>query len=349
MQRHLNLTRLQHSLGIALRCRGVQVRGTEALYFNEVAGILYMAVRVLNYRVMPQDDRKPVRELLQVQLKLSRREISHAKMYEDGIMVDGVRVTVRKEVVPGEMLQVTLHENIEQASEIIPQEGPLEILYEDEDLICLNKPAGMVVHPSHGHFTDSLCNRLAWHYQQSGEAHVMRAVGRLDRETSGIILFGKNRRATAVLSMQGQKGQRLKEYLALCAGTMEQQDGTIDLPISDTPGVRMIRRVSPDGDRAVTHFHVEQQMEGYALVRLQLETGRTHQIRVHMAATGHPLLGDRLYGAELSDWYGMERTALHSAHVELTHPVNGRQMEFTAELPEDMKALIPPAERGILI
>ncbi|MCH4191532.1 MAG: RluA family pseudouridine synthase [Butyrivibrio sp.] len=299
-----------------------------------------MAVRNLSYIVRPEDDGSMVRELLKEKLKLSRREISHAKMYEDGIMIDGSQVTVRHEVIPGEELQVNLHENIEQASEIIPQEGPLEVIYEDEDLICLNKPANMVVHPSHGHFTDSLCNRLAWHYQQNGEAHVMRAVGRLDRETSGIIIFGKNRLATAVLSMQGQKGQRLKEYLALCAGTMEREDGTIDLPISDTPGIRMIRRVSPDGDRAVTHFHVERQFEGYALVRLRLETGRTHQIRVHMAAMGHPLLGDHLYGTDLDDWYGMERTALHSAHVEMVHPVSGRKMKFTAALPEDMQALI---------
>ena len=281
-----------------------------------------------------------VRSILQQQLQLSGREISHAKMYADGIMIAGQQVTVRHAVRPGDILEITLHENMEQASEIIPQEGALDILYEDEDLICLNKPADMVVHPSHGHLTDSLCNRLAWHYLQNGEEHVMRAVGRLDRETSGIILFGKNRLATAVLSRQGQEGNRLKEYLALCSGEMEQADGTIDLPIGDTPGVKMIRQVCADGNRAVTHFHVEKQFEGYALVRLRLETGRTHQIRVHMAAIGHPLLGDHLYGAFLQEWHGMNRTALHSAHAELIHPVSGRKLEFTAALPADMEALL---------
>ena len=299
-----------------------------------------MATRKLIYSVTEKDSGSIVREILKQRLQLSSREISHAKMYPDGIMIAGRQVTVRQEIREGDILEITLHENMERASEIIPQEGPLDVLYEDEDLICLNKPADMVVHPSHGHFTDSLCNRLAWHYLQNKEEHVMRAVGRLDRETSGIIIFGKNRLATAVLSKQGQEGNRLKEYLALCAGTMEQADGVIDLPIGDTPGVKMIRQVCADGNRAVTHFHVEKQLAGYALVRLRLETGRTHQIRVHMAAVGHPLLGDHLYGASLQDWYGMTRTALHSAHAELVHPVTGIKLEFAANLPGDMEALL---------
>lgn len=299
-----------------------------------------MATRKLVYNVTEKDSGAIVREILKQQLQLSGREISHAKMYPDGIMMAGKQVTVRQELRAGDILEITLHENMEQASEIIPQEGPLDILYEDEDLICLNKPADMVIHPSHGHFTDSLCNRLAWHYLQNGEEHVMRAVGRLDRETSGIIIFGKNRLATAVLSRQGQEGNRLKEYLALCSGKMEQTDGRIDLPIGDTPGVKMIRQVCANGNHAVTHFHVEKQFEGYALVRLRLETGRTHQIRVHMAAVGHPLLGDHLYGASLLNWYGMHRTALHSAHAELIHPVSGIRLDFTAGLPDDMQALV---------
>ncbi len=299
-----------------------------------------MATRILHYRIDEKQEGWEVLTLLKTELHLSTREINHTKQYPDGMLLDGKAVIVRDKVRAGQMLTVTLHENLENASSFPAVAGPLDILYEDEDLIGLNKEGNMVVHPTHGHYQDSLSNRLAYYYQEKQEPHVLRAIGRLDRETSGVIIFAKNRHAAAVLSGQSLEHTRVKEYLALCHGTFEQLSGTINLPIGDTPNMKMIRRVDPEGAVAITHYKVEKQLNGFALVRLCLETGRTHQIRVHMSYMGHALLGDHLYGADLENWYGMKRCALHSARTVFTHPVTGETIELMAPMPKDMELCI---------
>lgn len=302
-----------------------------------------MSVRNLDYKITQEDEGKLVKEILKDRLHLSRREISHAKAFDDGILINGKHVNVIYKVTAGEDLHVSVHENTEASSQIVPMEGDLNIVYEDEDIIVVNKPAGIIVHPLKNHFTSTLSNHIAWHFKQNGETHVIRPVGRLDRETSGLIVFGKNRYSANSLNDQSLNGIKVKEYLALCSGIFENQKGTIDSPIGLAPGVKMVRSIREDGDPSITHYEVlEQKIQngtnnGFALVRLRLETGRTHQIRIHMKSIGHALLGDGLYGSDLPDWFGMERVALHSSHMEILHPVTGKQLSFDAELPLDMK------------
>lgn len=302
-----------------------------------------MSVRNLDYIITQEDDGKLVKEILKDRLHLSRREISHAKAFDDGILINGEHVNVIYKVICGELLHVTIHENTEASSEIVPMEGDLDIVYEDEDIIVVNKPAGIIVHPLKNHFKSTLSNIITWHFQQNGETHVIRPVGRLDRETSGLIVFGKNRYSANSLNDQSLNGIKVKEYLALCSGIFDETKGTIDKPIGLAPGTKMVRSIREDGDPSITHYEVlEQKIQkytnnGFALVKLRLETGRTHQIRIHMKSIGHALLGDGLYGNDLSDWFGMERVALHSSHMEILHPVTGKRLSFDAQLPEDMK------------
>ncbi len=296
-----------------------------------------MSERNLEYIITQEDEGKLVKEILKDQLHLSRREISHAKGFDDGILINGGHVNVLYRVLHGEILHVTIHENIENSSEIVPMEGELDIVYEDEDIIVVNKPSGLLVHPLKAHFTGTLSNYIAWHFKQNNETHVIRPVGRLDRETSGLIVFGKNRFSANSLNDQSINRVKVKEYLALCSGFFDTKKGSVDSPIGLPPGVKMVRTVREDGDPALTYYEVVEQKDGFALVKLRLETGRTHQIRVHMRSIGHALLGDGLYGNDLQSWYGMKRVALHSSHMEMLHPVTGEKLSFDADIPCDMK------------
>jgi 23S rRNA pseudouridine1911/1915/1917 synthase len=225
----------------------------------------------------------------------------------------------------------------EMPDKILPAEGPLDILYEDEDLICLNKPAGLVVHPSHGHFADTLANYLAHYFLKNGEPHEIRTVGRLDKDTSGVICFAKSRTAAAIMAGQTGEGAAQKTYLALAEGTFDENAGEVDAPISREYEEKIRRVVREDGAHAVTHYRVVTQYAGYALVRLSLETGRTHQIRVHMAHIGHPLLGDPIYGSARP---GLARAALHAASISMKQPFTRQALMITAPLPEDMAVYI---------
>ena len=284
-----------------------------------------------------------VRDVLKHRLKMSAKEITRCKQFEDGVMVyNGVAplpVRICDRLIPGDILTVRIYEATESSSEIVPWDTPIDIVYEDEDLILINKPGDMVVHPSYAHYRDSLSNALAGYYEKTGQDHVIRTIGRLDRETSGLIIFAKNRHSAAILSDQKEKMSRRKEYLALCSGLFSEKEGTVDAPIASKDGQRMVREVRPDGKNAVTHYKVLHQYEDYALVKLHLDTGRTHQIRVHMQYIGHPLLGDYFYGKEISDNHGMKRAALHAAYLEFTHPITGRELAFKAPLPADMASL----------
>ena len=313
-------------------------------------------VRTIEYRVTEADGQLTVRDVLRDRLMMSAKEITRCKQFEDGVMVrracddtqaapatepriEARPIMVRDKLTPGDLLTVRIYEDTDNSSEIIPWDTPIDIVYEDEDLILINKPGEMVVHPSYAHFKDSLSNALAGYYEKTGQNHVIRTIGRLDRETSGLIIFAKNRHSAAVLSDQKDRMSRRKEYLALCAGSFAEKEGTIDAPIESKDGQRMVREVRPDGKEAVTHYRVVAQYEDYALVRLKLDTGRTHQIRVHMQYIGHPLLGDYFYGNEISNNHGMKRAALDAAYLEFTHPITGQELAFEASLPEDMAVL----------
>lgn len=296
--------------------------------------------REIEYTVTEADGRLTAGEIMRERLMLSSREVSRCKQFDDGVMCKGMPIRIISVLEPGEVLTVRIYEDIENSSLIIPSDEPIDIVYEDEDLILLNKKGDMVVHPSYAHYKDSLSNALAGYYKKTGQEHVMRVIGRLDRETSGLIVFAKNRHSASILSRKSERMSRRKEYLALCSGIFETKEGTVDAPIERIPGQRMIREVRDDGKRAITHYKVEKEFQDFSLVRLKLDTGRTHQIRVHMSYLGHPLLGDNLYGKDIQDNKGLTRAALHACHLEFEQPITGEKLSFEAQLPEDMQNAI---------
>ena len=218
----------------------------------------------------------------------------------------------------------------------MPTALPLDIVYEDEDLFVLNKPAGMPVHPSQGHYDDTLCNALAFYLQGQGDRFSAHAVGRLDRDTSGLVLFARHELSSCKLSAAMRDRQIHREYRAICTGILPES-GTIDAPIARAHGSTIERMISADGDPAVTHFRRLDCANGYSLAAVRLETGRTHQIRVHMKHIGHPLPGDFLYNP---DYSVIRRQALHSWQLSFPHPMTGAYLTFTAPIPADMRAIL---------
>lgn len=275
--------------------------------------------------------------LLRKHLSLSGTVIRRVKWLEDGILVDGVRVNTRFVPQIGQVLSVRLSDP-ERLSGVIPAPGELDIVYEDEDLIVLNKPAGVSVHPGPGHYDDTLGNFLVHYYEKTGQQADFHPVHRLDRGTSGLLVAAKHPHAQERLKQQLHSPEFQRGYLAVCEGVPEPDRGVVDAPLGPMEGSLMARRVREDGKPARTHYQVLKTANGRALVRLELETGRTHQIRVHMSYIGHPLVGDFLYGTE--DHRIITRTALHSHLLRFCHPITGRELEFVRELPPDMKRLV---------
>ena len=256
-----------------------------------------------------------------------------------GILKNGEEAYTTRLLFPGDRLDIRLCE--EEASEhIVPSDVPLQILYEDEDLMVINKAAGVPVHPSQGNFSNTLANGLARYFSQKGEAFVFRAVNRLDRDTTGLLLVAKHMLSGAVLSaMVAEKSVR-REYLAIACGETKPE-GTVCLPIARKEGSTIERCVDPErGEYACTHYRrLRYDPEsGCSLLLISLETGRTHQIRVHMKAIGHPLPGDFLYHP---DYRFIKRQALHSYRLAFRHPITGEEMAFEAPIPEDFYFLRP--------
>ena len=280
---------------------------------------------------------RTVDSLLRKHWELSGTVIRRIKWLEDGITVDGRRVTVRHRVSEGEVLRARLTDP-DSTGQPVPTPGQLHIVYEDGDMAVVDKPPGMLVHPSHGHFDDTVGNYLMWHWQQQGEDSGFHPVHRLDKGTSGLLVVAKHPHGQERLKQQLHTGDFRRTYLAVCDGTPFPAEGTVDAPIRPVEGSLMAREVHPEGQAARTHYKVLHSAAGRSLVELELETGRTHQIRVHMAHIGCPLTGDFLYGRE--DRALIPRPALHSAAVGITHPITGRQLHFQLPLPEDMAKLL---------
>ena len=285
----------------------------------------------LQYLCAPGDEGLEVLTLLRREMHLSTNLLRQLKVTEQGILLDGVRVTVRQRVRPGQVLSVMREPDSGRERRVEPREGPLDIVYEDADLMILNKPAGLAVHPSPGHYDgDTLGNRVVWHLARGGETPTFRAINRLDRGTSGLMTCAKNKLAAQRLEEQlAQKGIR-RTYHAVCEGTSLPEHGVIDLPIGRAEGRGIQRQVRADGQRAVTHYRVLAEQNGRTLLAIQLDTGRTHQIRVHFSHLGHPLCGDFMYGRELP---GIAGFALHSCAITLTQPTTGRALAFSAPDP----------------
>lgn len=263
----------------------------------------------------------------------SRRILIELKQNPEQICPNGTPSWLNTPLQSGDTLTLFLPDE-PVSSDILPVNLPIDIVYEDEDLIILNKAAGMPVHPSQGHHENTLANALAYRFASRGEHFVFRAVNRLDRDTTGLLLIAKHKISGAFLSAMTAKKEIRREYLAIVSGKPEEY-GTIDLPIARKDGSTIERCIDMEhGEHAVTHYRCLDYRDDLdcSLVLLRLETGRTHQIRVHMKAIGHPLLGDFLYNP---DYRFIGRQALHSYTVAFRHPITGEAMEFTAPMPED--------------
>lgn len=274
-----------------------------------------------------------VEQVLRRTLHLSTTRIKRAKFRPDGISLDGVRVNTARRVAAGQHLELHLPELEENCLESAP--GEVDVLYEDEWLLVLNKPAGLPVHPGPGHYADTLGNRLARYYRERGQEVVFRPVNRLDQGTSGLMLVAKRAEAHEALQNLLHTDAFRREYLALTVRAPEPSEGTVELPIAPEPGALNHYRVDPTGKYAKTDYVTLRTKPDSALLKLRLYTGRTHQIRVHMASLGCPLLGDAAYGGVPT----LERPALHSWHVKLCHPFLHTWMEWTAPLPKDFRKL----------
>ncbi|MDD4767769.1 MAG: RluA family pseudouridine synthase [Desulfotomaculaceae bacterium] len=291
----------------------------------------------IEYRVTNDHDRKKVSQILKDHLKLSRSEIRRIKRHA-GLMVNGQTVRLNSLVQEGDLIRVNFHDD-EQP--VIPQGIPLDILFEDEHILVVNKPANMLVHPLSYHVLNTLANGVIYHWQQQGQNSKFRAVSRLDRDTSGVILIARSSYICHQLAGQMKNNRCRREYLAVAHNRITMDSGIIDFPIGRPHDRSLIFGVTAQGKAAVTHFDVIQRFAGGSLVKLRLETGRTHQIRVHMKHFGHPLMGDELYGGSLDL---INRQALHSWQLEFDHPVTKERMRLEAPLPADITSLIHKLE-----
>ncbi len=246
---------------------------------------------------------------------------------------------------PGDEVQVLWTAPVPAQRNVTPQPLPLDVLYEDDDLLIVNKPAGMVVHPAPGHHDDTLVNALAARYPelQAQEGDLRPGIiHRLDRDTSGLLIVARNIQARTALIGQMKRHEIEKRYLALVEGIIGLDKGSIEAPIGRDPRNRQQMTITMvDSRDARTHFRVLRRYTHHTLLLLQLETGRTHQIRVHLQAIGHPIVGDAVYGSGHS-WKGihLQRQFLHAYQLRFTHPTSGKLVEFEAPLPADLQAVL---------
>ncbi len=280
---------------------------------------------------------KTVDSILRRNLHLSTAVIRRIKWLPEGILLDGLRVSTPQRVFEGQTLSVLVGDDISR-SDIVPADGPLDLVWEDDDLLVINKPAGILSHPGHGHFNDTLGNLVVGYYRKQGIRADYHPVHRLDKGTTGLIIIAKHAHAQQQLQNQLHTSAFRRVYLAVCEGVPEPLRGIIDAPIGRMDGSIIAREVRTDGLHARTEYQVLSSTHGRSLLRLELDTGRTHQIRVHMAYLGHPLTGDFLYGTENNDLIG--RPALHSAEVFFLHPITGEPLSFSLPLPSDMAQLL---------
>lgn len=284
--------------------------------------------RVLIYEIAAEHTGMKIGDFLR-KTGYSRHVIIHLKKTENGILLNGEWAYVGQSLKEGDHLEIHIIEE-ESSEQIVPSELPLDIVYEDEDLLIINKPADMPIHPSINNYDNTLANALMWYYQQKGETFVYRCINRLDRDTTGLLIVAKNMLSGGILSDMSKKREIHREYLAIAEGEVPQE-GVIDAPIARKEESVIERCVDFErGDRAVTHYWRLDYRNGYSLVRLKLETGRTHQIRVHMKYLGHPLTGDYLYNP---DYRILDHQALHSWKLAFRHPITGAQMQFKADPP----------------
>lgn len=284
--------------------------------------------RELKYTVPPQYDGEKVNKFLREGVGLSFRMVRSLRQIKGSMLLNGVPVRSIDPLTGGAELTLILPPDKSTAA---PQEAEFEIIYEDDDILVINKPAGLAMHPTHNHQGDTLANAVAYYLNQHGKDAVFRVAGRLDKNTSGLVVCALNKLAAAKLN-----GNCKKTYYAVVEGDYSG-NGTIDAPIIRPDPMKTLRAVGEGGEEAVTHWRALRSANGLTLLEVKLETGRTHQIRVHFSSLGTPLAGDEMYGA------GTERIARHALHcgvLELTHPITEEKLVFSAPMPQDMASLV---------
>lgn len=308
------------------------------VYFTEFKGDESYMDRIIDYNIDSADDGLRVEQFLR-RRGYSAQNLTEIKRMPKSILVNGVHYYMRQRLAAGDHLLVHIQETA-CSENIPPVRLPLNILYEDEDLVVINKPAGMPIHPSLNNYTNSIANALAWYYQEQGKPFIFRCCNRLDRDTSGITIVAKHLVSGNILSEMVRRHEIHREYLAITRGSVIPDAGTITAPLARKPGTIIERTIDFEhGETAVTHYKVISEQNGHSLISLRLETGRTHQIRIHMKHLGYPLIGDYLYNPDMEY---IQRQALHSHRLCLSHPITGDPMEFTAPMPEDMLRVIQP-------
>ncbi len=288
------------------------------------------------YVIKENDKELPIKELLKRNFRFSTRLIIKLKV-NNGVMLNGIPVKMNeKGHHTGDILTVFMPEEV---SSFEPENIPVSVIYEDDDLLIINKQPGYVVHPTKGHPCHTMANGIMKYMLDQNMQYKIRFINRLDMDTSGLLAIAKNSYCQDDLARQMADNNVMKKYTAIVKGTLEENEGTIDLPIGKEEEGKVKRTVIKNGSQSITHYRViERYNKGYSMVELILETGRTHQIRVHLSHIGHPVVGDVLYG-ETSVWL-IERQALHAGYLSFKHPVTKQFMEFEAPLPEDIHILI---------
>mgnify|MGYP000091995699 FL=1 len=284
----------------------------------------------INYEI--KNNTQTINSTLQNELKISSR-LLYKLIKLNKIELNHKPCDTRKTGTFGDTITINFDYE-EDNSNIIPTKMNLNIIFEDDWLLVVNKPAGIAIHPSVLHYYDSLCNGIKFYFDKIGLKKKIRPVNRLDLNTSGLVVFAKCEYIQEYLINQMKNNQFKKEYLAVCNGFFDKKSGTINLPIARKENSIIERCISENGQTAITHYEVLKEFDNYSLVKCSLETGRTHQIRVHMSAIGHPLLGDSLYGS-ISDL--INRQALHCFNLQFIHPVYNNDLNFWGDLPNDFK------------
>lgn len=292
--------------------------------------------QILSYRVLPDEAGLSIYQLLRGRLRVSRGLLRKMRgNYR--LRFNGTYIDFDTVVQAGDLLEMNFH--FDEEANFSPEPMPLDLLYEDANLLIVNKSAGILVHPTSDERTGTLANGVLDYLQNQGNYNLFRAIHRLDRNTSGLLLIAKNQYAHNYMTDQFDRQQIHREYLAFVHGMVQDASGTIDAPIGRAEGSIIQRQIDDNGKAAVTHYHVVERYDkaNVTLLSLRLETGRTHQIRIHLHHLGHPLLGDTLYGGNES-W--IHRHALHSWRLVCKMPLTHEQREFTAPLARDLRALV---------
>ncbi len=285
-------------------------------------------MRSLEFIIPKEYDDLKVIKYLRSEARLSSRLVNTLKRVPDGITLNGEHIRTIDKLHEGDKLSVNIPDDEKTA---VPDNIPLDIIYEDDDILVIDKPAGLAMHPTHNHIEGTLANGVSSYFLKKGENVAFRAVGRLDKGTSGIVVCALNKYSASALS-----GKIQKTYYAVVGGKYEGE-GEISAPIIRPDPLKTVRAVGEGGDKAVTYWKSLWTDGEISLLEIKLGTGRTHQIRVHFSYLGTPLLGDDLYNSED---FRISRPALHCGKAELTHPVTGEKMEFSCPLPRDIAGLL---------